>query len=134
MQHFFIDAIKKLNKDKLVDGILVQLPLPKHLDETKILNLIPGSKDVDGFLAENVGKLLLFENSTVACTPYGVLELLKRENIEIAGKNAVVIGGGYVGIEIAENLTNLGISVDLVEANNQVLSIFDKDISNLQRF
>ncbi|MBE5756656.1 MAG: bifunctional methylenetetrahydrofolate dehydrogenase/methenyltetrahydrofolate cyclohydrolase FolD [Clostridiales bacterium] len=86
------ECVNALAKDDNVDGILVQLPLPKHLDENKILNLIPANKDVDGFLAENVGKLLLFENSTVACTPYGVLELLKRENIEIAGKNAVVIG------------------------------------------
>ena len=86
------ECVNALAKDDKVDGILVQLPLPKHLDENKILNLIPANKDVDGFLAENVGKLLLFEESTVACTPFGVLQLLKHENIEISGKNAVVIG------------------------------------------
>lgn len=87
-----IDAVRSLSEDKNVDGILVQLPLPKHLDENKILSLIPPEKDVDGFLAENVGKLMLGQQTTVACTPFGVLKMFQSENIELSGKNAVVLG------------------------------------------
>ncbi len=86
------DTVKSLANDKSVDGILVQLPLPKHLDENKILSLIPASKDVDGFLAENVGNLMLGQDTTVACTPFGVLKMLKTEGVELCGKNAVVLG------------------------------------------
>ncbi len=85
-------TVLSLADDKSVDGILVQLPLPKGIDERKILKLIPPEKDVDGFLAENVGKLLLGEETTVACTPFGVLTMLKENNIQMTGKNAVVIG------------------------------------------
>ena len=86
------ETILGLANDKSVDGILVQLPLPKHLDENEMLNLIPASKDVDGFLAQNVGNLILGQPCTIACTPFGVLKMLQSENIEMAGKNAVVIG------------------------------------------
>lgn len=86
------ETVKSLASDNSVDGILVQLPLPKHLDENKILSLIPASKDVDGFLAENVGNLMLGLPTTVACTPFGVLKMLQTENIELVGKNAVVLG------------------------------------------
>ncbi len=86
------ETIESLVNDDTVDGILVQLPLPKHLDENKILSLIPASKDVDGFLAENVGNLVLGRDTTVACTPFGVLKMLKYENIELTGKSAVIIG------------------------------------------
>ena len=85
-------TILSLANDNSVDGILVQLPLPKHLDENKILSLIPAQKDVDGFLAENVGNLMLGLSTTVACTPFGVLKMLQSENIELSGKNAVVLG------------------------------------------
>lgn len=85
-------TVKSLAQDNNVDGILVQLPLPKHLDENEILSLIPAEKDVDGFLAENVGRLVLGLPTTVACTPFGVLKMLQSENIELCGKNAVVIG------------------------------------------
>lgn len=86
------DTVLTLAKDKSVDGILVQLPLPKHLDENKILSLIPAEKDVDGFLAENVGRLMLGQECTVACTPFGVIHMLKNEKIPLVGKNAVVLG------------------------------------------
>ena len=86
------ETISNLANDNTVDGVLVQLPLPKHLDEDKILKLIPADKDVDGFLSENVGGLVLGHDTTVACTPFGVLKMLKHENIELSGKNAVVIG------------------------------------------
>ena len=86
------NLVESLSKDNGVDGILVQLPLPKHLDENKILSKIPANKDVDGFLAQNVGNLLLGQPATVACTPFGVIKMLKSQNIELSGKNAVVIG------------------------------------------
>ena len=84
--------IESLSKDNGVDGILVQLPLPKHINENKILSKIPAEKDVDGFLAQNVGNLLLGQPATIACTPFGVIKMLKSQNIELCGKNAVVIG------------------------------------------
>ncbi len=86
------ETVLSLANDSSVDGILVQLPLPKHLNENKILNLIPAKKDVDGFLPENVGNLLLGQPSTIACTPFGVIKMLENENVETSGKNAVVLG------------------------------------------
>ena len=86
------DTVLSLAHDNTVDGILVQLPLPKHLDENKILSLIPAEKDVDGFLAENVGNLMLGLPTTVACTPFGVLKMLKDQDVQLCGKNAVVLG------------------------------------------
>lgn len=86
------NTVRALAEDTSVDGILVQLPLPKHLDENEILNLIPAEKDVDGFLAENVGKLTLGQETTVACTPFGVMQMLKSTGVNLSGKNAVVIG------------------------------------------
>lgn len=84
--------VKSLNVDDNVDGILVQLPLPDHINEQEILESIDPVKDVDGFHPVNVGKLSLGLVSLVPCTPAGVIEILKRSNIEIAGKHAVVVG------------------------------------------
>lgn len=84
--------IKELNSDPSIYGILVQLPLPKHLDEKSLLKLISVEKDVDGFSSENVGNLTLGEDALFACTPNGVIQLLKAYNIPLSGKNAVVIG------------------------------------------
>lgn len=87
-----IDRIRALNADKNIDGILVQLPLPKHIDERSVLSEILPSKDADGFHVENAGKLFLGEKSTVACTPRGIIELIKSTGISICGKHAVVVG------------------------------------------
>ena len=84
--------IDKLNGDKDVNGILVQLPLPKHMDEDKITRAIDPLKDVDGFHPQNVGALVVGKKGFVSCTPAGIIQLLKRSNIEIAGKHCVVIG------------------------------------------
>lgn len=91
-QEDVIALIEKLNNDDSVDGILLQLPLPKHLDEKKIAKIIRDDKDVDGFSAYNVGNLLLGTPTYISCTPYGVMELLKHYNISVASKNAVIIG------------------------------------------
>ena len=84
--------IDKLNADKSVDGILVQLPLPRGIDEDKVLMAIDPSKDVDGFHISNVGSLCVGRPGMVSCTPAGIIELLKRSDIEIEGKECVVIG------------------------------------------
>lgn len=84
--------IDRLNRDRYVHGILVQLPLPEHIDEMLVTNAIAPEKDVDGFHPVNIGRLCIGENGFVCCTPAGIIELLKRSGIEIAGKECVVIG------------------------------------------
>lgn len=84
--------IDKLNLDENVHGILCQLPLPKHIDEEKVIKRISPKKDVDGFHPENVGSLVVGQKGFVSCTPAGIIQLLKRSNVDIAGKNCVVIG------------------------------------------
>lgn len=87
-----ITLIEELNQDDSVNGILVQLPVPEHINADKIIQTISPKKDVDGFHPENVGRLVIGERGFVSCTPAGIIQLLKRSNIEIAGKNCVVIG------------------------------------------
>lgn len=87
-----LELVAVLNADERVDGILVQLPLPKHIDESRVLAAVDYRKDVDGFHAMNVGNLLLGNESLNACTPSGVIELIKSTGEEIAGKHAVVVG------------------------------------------
>ncbi len=87
-----LEMVENLNQRDDVDGILVQMPLPKHIDENRILEKINPEKDVDGFHPINVGRLAQGQKSLAPCTPAGVIEMLKRSNIEIAGKHAVVVG------------------------------------------
>ena len=87
-----LNLVKELNERKDVNGILVQLPLPKHIDESKVIETIDRTKDVDGFHPANVGELVIGGPGFVSCTPAGIIELLKRSNIKIEGKNCVVIG------------------------------------------
>ena len=116
------DTVLSLANDQSVDGILVQLPLPKHLDENKILSLIPADKDVDGFLAENVGNLTLGLPTTVACTPFGVLQMLKHEGVELCGKNAVVLGrSNIVGKPMAMLLLKENCTVTICHSKTQNL-------------
>jgi len=84
--------VQKLNRDDAIDGILVQLPLPKHVNKHVILEGVDPRKDVDGFHSANVGSLVLGHEALVACTPSGVMELLDRSNVKIEGANAVVLG------------------------------------------
>ncbi len=87
-----LTLIDKLNNKKSINGILCQLPLPKHLDEQAVINAILPSKDVDAFHPSNVGKIMLGDYDFVPCTPAGIMEMLKYENIDILGKTCVVIG------------------------------------------
>lgn len=91
-QEELLDLVKELNDRKDVNGILVQLPLPKQIDEETVLNTISPLKDVDGFHPMNVGALCIGKAGFVSCTPAGIIELLKRSNVDIAGKECVVIG------------------------------------------
>lgn len=84
--------VEELNGDDGVNGILVQLPLPSHIDEDRIIRTISPDKDVDGFHPVSVGRLWIGEKGFLSCTPAGIIQLLKRSNIEIAGKNCVIIG------------------------------------------
>lgn len=87
-----LKVVNDLNEDKAVNGILVQLPLPKHIDESKVLLAIDSNKDVDGFHPVNVGKMVIGEETFLPCTPAGIIEMLKRTDVEISGKECVVIG------------------------------------------
>ena len=91
-QEELLTLIEKLNQDDKVNGILVQLPLPKHIDENAVIHAISPKKDVDGFHPETVGNMCIGTKGFLPCTPAGVIQLLKRSGIEIAGKECVVVG------------------------------------------
>lgn len=91
-QEELLSLVKRLNGDDKVSGILVQLPLPSHIDEEQVIQAINPEKDVDGFHPENVGKLCIGEEALVSCTPAGIIELLKRSGITIDGKECVIVG------------------------------------------
>ncbi|TFI63023.1 bifunctional methylenetetrahydrofolate dehydrogenase/methenyltetrahydrofolate cyclohydrolase [Carnobacterium divergens] len=100
-----LEEIEKFNQDDDFHGILVQLPLPEHIDADKVLNAIDSTKDVDGFHPINMGKLLIGKPDMIPCTPYGIMKLLARYNIDISGKNAVIIGrSNIVGKPMAQLL------------------------------
>ena len=117
------ELVCSLAADDGVDGILVQLPLPPHLDAERILACIPASKDVDGFSAQNIGRLALGEEGTVACTPLGVMELLRRSKIETRGRRAVVLGRSkIVGRPMALLLLNADATVTVCHSHTQGLA------------
>ncbi len=91
-QDELLDLVKKLNTDDEIHGILVQLPLPKHLDEKQVINTIAPEKDVDAFHPVNVGKIMIGDYDFVPCTPAGIMELIKESGVSVEGKSCVVIG------------------------------------------
>jgi methylenetetrahydrofolate dehydrogenase (NADP+)/methenyltetrahydrofolate cyclohydrolase len=91
-----LNKIDELNNDDSIDGFIVQLPLPEHIDETKVTLAVSPSKDVDGFHPENIGKMCLNLPTFLPATPNGVLEMLKRYNIDTSGKHCVVIGRSHI--------------------------------------
>lgn len=100
-----IGLISKFNNDVNIHGILVQLPLPAHINPQKVIEAIDHKKDVDGFHPLNVGRMVIGEKCFIPCTPYGIIELLKRSSVETSGKNAVVIGrSNIVGKPVANLL------------------------------
>ena len=119
-----IHHISILNKDPNVDGILVQLPLPKHISEKKIINLISPSKDVDGFHPKNFGKLFMGDPKFIPCTPLGCLYMLKHEIDDIKGKNAVIIGrSNIVGKPMASLLLSSDCSVTIIHSKSKNIEV-----------
>ena len=115
-----IHHISILNKDENVDGILVQLPLPKHISEKKIINIIDPSKDVDGFHPNNFGKLFMGDSKFIPCTPLGCLYMLKHEIEDIKGKNAVIVGrSNIVGKPMASLLLSSDCSVTITHSRTK---------------
>ena len=115
-----IKHISILNKDQNVDGILVQLPLPKHISEKRIINLISPLKDVDGFHPKNFGKLFMGDPKFIPCTPLGCLYMLKQEIEDIKGKNAVIIGrSNIVGKPMASLLLSSDCSVTITHSKSK---------------
>lgn len=115
-----LNLIDKLNNDDKIDGMIVQLPLPKHIDEQAVINSISPKKDVDAFHPENVGKIMIGKYGFLPCTPAGIMELLKEENIETKGKNAVVIGrSNIVGKPMALLLINKDATVTVCHSKTK---------------
>ncbi len=107
-------TITRMNNDSSIDGILIQLPLPEQIDTTKLLELVEPSKDVDGFHPFNVGRLVTNLDGFVPCTPLGVMELFKEYNIDLKGKNCVVVGASnIVGKPMASLLLNANATVEI---------------------
>ena len=123
-----ISLIDVLNADDSIDGILVQLPLPKHINTNEILRKIDPKKDVDGFCAQNIGALVSGLDGFVPCTPLGIMELLKQYNINPQGLNALVIGrSNIVGKPMAALLLNAGATVTIAHSKTKNLAQFSKN-------
>lgn len=117
-----LQEIAALNNDPQVDGILVQLPLPKHIDEEKVIAAIAPEKDVDGFHPENVARLWLNQPCILPCTPKGIIALLDKAGVEIVGKKAVVVGrSNIVGKPVAKLLLDRNATVTIAHSRTQDL-------------
>ena len=118
-----LDIIDELNNDSTVDGILVQLPLPKHINPDLVINAISPSKDVDGFHPINVASLYLKQPGIVSCTPKGIIEVLDYANIQIEGKHAVVIGrSNIVGMPVSKLLLDRNATVTICHSRTKNLA------------
>lgn len=123
-----LKIINSLNRDNCVDGILVQMPLPEHLNSRIIQNTISPLKDVDGLTDINMGMLVHKKNCLVPCTPLGVMELLKYYNIDVAGKNVVIVGrSDLVGRPMAEVMINNDATVTLCHSKTKNLKDITKN-------
>jgi methylenetetrahydrofolate dehydrogenase (NADP+)/methenyltetrahydrofolate cyclohydrolase len=121
-QETVLNKIAELNADPNIHGILVQLPLPKHFDEEAVLEAIAADKDVDGFHAENVGALAQGNPRFIPCTPYGVMKMFEKGNVDLTGQEAVVIGrSNIVGKPMALLLINAGATVTVCNSRTKDL-------------
>ena len=122
-----VSLIEKLNEDDTVDGILVQLPLPKHISEERIIETISIKKDVDGFHPLNVANLWLKKECMLPCTPKGIIKLLEKANIDVAGKKAVVLGrSNIVGLPISKLLIDRNATVTIAHSKTVDLASVTK--------
>lgn len=123
-----LNELNRLNNDDSVSGILVQVPLPKQVSEQKILEAINPEKDVDGFHPINIGKLYIDEQTFVPCTPLGIMEILKHADIDLEGKNAVVIGRSHiVGQPVSKLLLQKNASVTILHSRSKDMAPYLKD-------
>ncbi|HDK4802998.1 TPA: bifunctional methylenetetrahydrofolate dehydrogenase/methenyltetrahydrofolate cyclohydrolase FolD [Staphylococcus aureus] len=123
-----LNELNRLNNDDSVSGILVQVPLPKQVSEQKILEAINPDKDVDGFHPINIGKLYIDEQTFVPCTPLGIMEILKHADIDLEGKNAVVIGRSHiVGQPVSKLLLQKNASVTILHSRSKDMVSYLKD-------
>lgn len=126
-QEIVLATIDRLNRDETVDGILVQLPVPKHLDAKAIVHALDPNKDVDGLHPLNVAKLYENEKGFVPCTPKGIMRLLKEYQIDVVGKHCVVLGrSNLVGRPVAQLLLNENATVTICHSKTRNLSDFTK--------
>ena len=114
--------IQRLNADPMVDGILVQLPLPAHISEVEVIAAVSPRKDVDGFHETNVGRLMIGDMIFAPCTPYGIMKMLEVCGIEVQGRHAVVVGAGNVGKPISIMLMQAGATVTVCHAYTRNLA------------
>lgn len=123
-EYELVEEVKKLNENDKINGILVQLPLPNHIDEMKIINTISPEKDVDGFHALNVGKMVLGDKTGfLPCTPYGIMQLLEEYKIDVVGKDVVIVGrSNIVGKPMALMLIEKGATVKVCNSKTKDLS------------
>lgn len=127
-QDKLIRYIKRLNKDDSIDGILVQMPLPKHLDSSLVQNTIDSYKDVDGLTFINAGRLVQGMPSLVPCTPKGIIDLLDEHKIKLEGSQVVVIGRSVlVGKPMANLLTNRNASVTICHSKTKDINLYTKN-------
>ena len=123
-----IDAVERINGDDTIDGLLVQLPLPPHINEKKVLSRVSPLKDVDGFHAVNAGNLMLGGDCLAACTPSGIIRLIKSTGISIAGKHAVVVGrSNIVGKPAALMLLSENATVTMCHSKTENLSRYTSE-------
>ncbi|HCC5623732.1 TPA: bifunctional methylenetetrahydrofolate dehydrogenase/methenyltetrahydrofolate cyclohydrolase FolD [Staphylococcus aureus] len=123
-----LNELNRLNNDDSVSGILVQVPLPKQVSEQKILEAINTEKDVDGFHPINIGKLYIDEQTFVPCTPLGIMEILKHADIDLEGKNTVVIGRSHiVGQPVSKLLLQKNASVTILHSRSKDMASYLKD-------
>lgn len=120
--------IVKLNNDKSVHGILVQLPLPNHIEEQKVIEIISPEKDVDGFHPVNIGRMMTGQDTFLPCTPHGIIKMLKSKNISIEGKHAVVLGrSNIVGKPVGQLLLNENATVTYCHSRTPNLKEYTKN-------
>ncbi|REB10061.1 bifunctional methylenetetrahydrofolate dehydrogenase/methenyltetrahydrofolate cyclohydrolase FolD [Sporosarcina sp. BI001-red] len=126
-QKDLLETVDRLNNDPTIHGILVQLPLPPHIDENKVIRAISPKKDVDGFHPENVGKMIIGQPSYVSCTPAGILELLEHTGTEISGKHAVIVGrSNIVGKPMGQLLLQRDATVTYCHSKTENLESFTR--------
>jgi methylenetetrahydrofolate dehydrogenase (NADP+)/methenyltetrahydrofolate cyclohydrolase len=123
-----LNIIDELNNDNTVDGILVQLPLPKHINETYIINSIAPTKDVDGFHPANVASLYLKQPGIIPCTPKGIIQVIESAGIKIQGKRACVVGrSNIVGLPVAKLMTDKNATVTIAHSKTENLQMVTKE-------